>query len=210
MLLVNASSCERCRRETRLSPALSLSDASLLPSNFIALSEFTSIFHPFSLNHFPSEITSDSIAMDDMLYDAFDVCEAQLLLDGGEDENDDLLYNDFWPSEDYLIDDNDSDDEMLMQYPEVDTRDLLLIEPTVDSTMSLTTIGKIEKVFEAIADAMLAEDSPDLVLPITIRSRARASLTSQSSISRPRHTINFPGKTPAEAWRFSQQPYSAL
>lgn len=143
--------------------------------------------------------------MDDMLLDSLEECQTQLLLGESEDEDDDLLCNEFWPCDDYLIDDNDSDDDMLLQYFEHEAQDLLSTEPIVDSTTSVTTVRQIENVFEAIADAILAKDSSDLILSIALRPRANANSSSQSPNPRSGTTISFPGKTSAEAWRFSQQ-----
>ena len=61
--------------------------------------------------------------------------------------------------------------------------------------MDASALDQIEALLEAILSSMLAEDPMSIVLKVKAKQSAANPATT---------TIRFPGKTPREAWRFSQ------
>lgn len=132
----------------------------------------------------------------------------------GEDDIDDE-WSPFWSADgestSHLLEDDEQfqDDE---QFPSFAPAELvrpasgeqvvdLSIIPGEASVTRDHVLVQIESIFEQIADAILAEKDK---LSITLTNAHRSSASDRTQPRWSQKTITFPGKTPKEAWRFSQ------
>ena len=126
-----------------------------------------------------------------------------------DSEKDELLYDTFWQSESRNEGhtSQEADDELL--FFDLDGSSSLSPSPVVLATDTAPPTQRspsdlIESVFSAIADSMGSEGE-DLSIQILTRPKSWSQSLALGRQKNQIRIISFPGKTPQDAWRFSQQ-----